>query len=65
MKRTKLFKELLPLIGQEIWLEIHFDQNYPPIDVRIWVRDALQLVQYFPVSFTYSYSVINQDPVLL
>lgn len=65
MKRTKLFKKLLPLIGQEIWLEIHFDLDFPPIDVRIWVRDALQLVQYLPVSFTYSYSIIDDTPSLL
>ena len=61
MKRTHLTKELLPLVGEEIWLEITTDSKFSPIDLRIWVLDALRLIQYLPVSFTYSYSIIKNQ----
>ena len=59
MNRSQLIKELLPLVGQEIWLEITFDIKFAPIDVHIWVLDALKLVQYLPDSFTYKYSIVQ------
>ena len=58
MYRSQLVKELLPLVGYEIWLEITFDNQFAPIDVHIWVLDALKLVQYLPDSFSYKYSVV-------
>ena len=59
MNRSQLVKELLPLVGHEIWLEITFDNQFAPIDVHIWVLDALKLVQYLPDSFTYKYSLVQ------
>lgn len=59
MKRSKLLSELLPYVGHEIWLSINYDSKFAPIDVRIWVLDALKLVHYFPISFTYSYTIIT------